>query len=325
MNNQLVETIKQYSYADIERLRSLLEELSVEKRKNNAEEPSIASFIFEYEEYVKNSFSAAYLRSVKLSLKQLADYFGSESSLESIKVLELEKFKSVLYKRAPGGASVYLRTLKAAFNKAVDWELIQTSPFTKIKIKKIQKNKPAFINRAELNKILECTKKEELKNIFIFSFETGCRPCEILQLRWSAIDLALKIITVGDKKLITKNKKCRIIPMTQNVQKLLLKKQELRSEENGYVFCKENGFPYNRDYVSRAFKKARRAAELNEEIHWYSLRHSNATHLGLAGTPISVIKDLLGHSSIMVTEIYTHSNLGSLMKAVNTLNNINGS
>lgn len=81
-------------------------------------------------------------------------------------------------------------------------------------------------------------------------------------------------------------------------------------------FSKSNSFPFNRDYVSRAFKKVVRKADLREKIHIHILRHSFASNLALKGVPITVLKDLLGHSSIVVTQIYSYSNMDSLKSAI---------
>ena len=320
----LIDKIKSFNVEEIKRLQSILEDVCAEKEKKQIEHKTIGAYKDLYEEYIQNTFSPSYLRSVCLSFKQIIKYFGADRLMIDITVMELEKFKAILYNRAPGGASTYLRTLKAAFSKAVDWELIPSNPFLKIQIKKIQRNKPTFIDREELNRILQFTKKSILRLIFIFSIETGCRLGEILGLKWSAIDLVRGIITVGDKELITKSKKTRIIPMTNRVKDLLVKLEQGKSGDERYIFSKADGFPYNRDYVSRAFKKARRAAGLKEEIHFHTLRHSFGSGLGLSGTPITVIKDLMGHSSLTVTEIYCHTNLESLKAGIARIENNTG-
>lgn len=87
---------------------------------------------------------------------------------------------------------------------------------------------------------------------------------------------------------------------------------------NHYVFGKTKGFPYRGEYVPRNFKKASREAKLNE-VHFHTLRHSFASSLAMKGVPIIVIKELLGHSSIVTTEIYSHSNLLSLQVAIKQL------
>ena len=74
------------------------------------------------------------------------------------------------------------------------------------------------------------------------------------------------------------------------------------------------------DHFSRKFKKACRAASVDERIHFHTLRHSFASRLAQEGVSLYVIKELLGHSSITTTEIYSHLNVESLRGAIEKLN-----
>ena len=63
---------------------------------------------------------------------------------------------------------------------------------------------------------------------------------------------------------------------------------------------------FNNDYVTKKFKKAVREAELNDKIHFHTLRHSFASRLVQRGASIYVAKELLGHSDVKTTQIYSH-------------------
>ena len=88
-----------------------------------------------------------------------------------------------------------------------------------------------------------------------------------------------------------------------------------------YITIKLSGstFPFTTNYVSKKFKQAVRLAGADDKIHFHSLRHSFASDLVNKGVPLYHIKELLGHSSIAVTEIYSHPDLESLHEAVNKL------
>ena len=109
--------------------------------------------------------------------------------------------------------------------------------------------------------------------------------------------------------------------MTEKNLSMLKSKCEGKKKDE-YVFSKGNGFPFNRDYISRYFKKSVRKAGLTEELHFHSLRHSFASNLAIRGVPIITIKELLGHSSIVTTQIYSHSDIESLQKAVGKFNEL---
>ena len=89
--------------------------------------------------------------------------------------------------------------------------------------------------------------------------------------------------------------------------------------EKHYVFCKRNGYPFTKDYFSRRFKKACRAAGVNEDLHFHSLRHGAATTMIMKGALLPAVQKILGHASIQTTMIYTHPDLQSLREAVNRL------
>jgi integrase len=235
--------------------------------------------------------------------------------MKEFKVKDAEDFKRFLMEKAPKGYLVYLRTLKASFNIAKNWDWISENPFTKIKFGRIQQVKPKFITRKELDLILQNVKSEELSNIFLFGWYTGCRLNEIVTIKYKNIDLSNRTIIIGDESFKSKNGKSRTIPISNELYVNVFERINIEDKES-YVFTKQNGFPFNRDYVSRSFLHARRNAGLSEDIHFHTLRHSFASHLALKGVPITVIKELLGHSSIAVTQIYSHTNLASLKSAI---------
>ncbi|NCS90569.1 MAG: tyrosine-type recombinase/integrase [Ignavibacteria bacterium] len=87
-----------------------------------------------------------------------------------------------------------------------------------------------------------------------------------------------------------------------------------------YVFAKSNGEPFTGDYFSKRFKRACKSAGIDKSIHFHSLRHSFASNFAQKGINLYTIKELLGHSSITTTEIYSHLNMDSLKEAIETLN-----
>jgi len=248
--------------------------------------------------------------------------FGRLETVGEKNDLYWSKKKSIkfnLMESAPKGFIVYMRTLKAAFNIAIEWKYILSNPFVKVKFKKGQKKKPVFISRDDLEKILIQAENKKMTNIFIFAFNIGCRLGEITQLRWQNIDLRKNIIIIGDDLFTTKNEKQRIIPISKELLPILKALGKKSKKAQYYVFGKTNSFPFHNDYVSRNFKKACRKAKVKEEIHFHTLRHSFASNLAIKGVPIIVIKELLGHSSITTTEIYSHTNIEALQSAVRQL------
>jgi len=321
MNSSITKILEHYSVEDLRHLKLLITEFENKKIESYSTSSTLLKFKTEYENYIKSNFSLSYLRSINLSFNHLIIYFGEEKVIADITVKGAEDFKLFIMQSAAKGYKVYLRNLKAAFNKAVEWEFISTNPFQKIKISQSQQSKPEYLNFEDFDLLLNKTTSNILRKLFVFGYYTGCRLGEIVNLQWKHIDPNRKLLTIGDHDLHTKNKRTRTIPICEILYSKLVK-PSFSDDGDRYVFTKSNGFPFNKDYVSRAFKKTVRKASLGEKINFHTLRHSFASNLALKGVPLIVIKELLGHSSIVTTQIYSHSDLDSLQKAVGKFDEI---
>ena len=125
----------------------------------------------------------------------------------------------------------------------------------------------------------------------------------------------LRTIRIRNKDgFTTKSKKERVIPMNHVVFDILSKIERKCT----YVFSKSQ-FRFKPDYVSKQFKKCIKATNLNQKIHFHSLRHSFASNLVQKGADIYVVQKLLGHSSISTTQIYSHLNQNNLERAIKLL------
>ena len=326
------ELLKNISVKDLEKLRMLLSIMPGNERK---EVVTLRVFRDEYLNLIKNSRSKSYYISVNISFDHLAEFLSNQFSINSIQAKDIENFLIHIQKKVKKGYRVYYRTLKAAFNKAVDWGYINENYFHKVKLPKKQQVNPVFINSDQLLAISNQLKNEVIKDFVVFGFYTGMRLNEIINLTWRNVDLEAKIITVGDESFTTKGRNQRYIPICEEVLKVI-ENLELRMQnengknvipinsfasDQGFVFCKKDGFKYCGNYVSRKFKNACIAAGMNEAIHFHSLRHSFASNLVQKGVPLYTIKELLGHSSISTTEIYSHLNMDSLREAIKKLDN----
>ncbi len=319
MNHSLVNIVQECSINDLEKIQEILANFISEKKNKLNSSLTLFKYSIEYKEYISSTFSKKYLISVTQSFKHLVKCIGEDKKLVEITVRDAETFKMNLQKTAPKGTAIYLRTLKASFNKAMEWDYISFNPFAKIIIKKNQQLKPMFITRIELQKILDNTVNKKMRLVFVFAFNTGCRLNEVVNMRWSNIDTDKQFIVVGDDTFETKNKKQRVIPFSPEL-KLLLPELKKKSRKNyHYIFHKDSDFPYGGDYVSKHFKNSVRKAGLSEDIHFHTLRHSFGSNLANKGVPMTAIKEMMGHSNITTTEIYSHTNLENLQREISKL------
>lgn len=288
-------------------------------------------FVDEYSNLIKQNRSAAYHKSVINSLKHLTDFFGSQRPIQTIGLKDIEGFISHLQRKVKKpvshsvsrgeGYRVYVRTLKAAFNKAVDWNYVKENYFMKVKLPKKQQVNPAYISSTQLAVISMQIENRTIQDLVTFAFYTGMRLNEIVNLTWRNVNLSTRIITVGDEEFTTKGRNQRYIPICDEALTSILNQREnekIIPIGSNYVFSKPSGEKYTGDYFSKAFKKACRAAGIDKSIHFHSLRHSFASNLAQKGVSLYTIKELLGHSSISTTEIYSHLNVDSLKEAIRT-------
>ena len=279
---------------------------------------NLNSFIKEYKTYVANTYSEKYLKKAVTPAFNQLQKFIPDISLEFISTKSIDQFISSVYSKSKFAASLYHRTLKAAFNKALIWNYIQENPFNKIKSPKVTKSFPAYLSEAELILILNKTDDELLKDIFTTAFYTGMRLNEILNMKWNWIDFNQNIITVKNSEdFKTKNKRDRIIPIHNKVHSILKKNLPLNKQSaHPLVFYRKKDIKLNGEFISKQFKKAVRSAELNDNIHFHSLRHSFASALVQRSVSLYAVKELLGHEDIKTTQIYSHLTQSSLSNAV---------
>lgn len=280
----------------------------------------LSAFQNEYLEYIQNTKSKNYIRSVDLSFRMLIE-FGGDIYLHNLDFKLIDKFITSTFSRTKYGASMYYRSLKAAFSKAVMWNYIKSNPFKAIKTPKPPKSFPAFITEAELQVIIDSTSKGYLKDIFFTAFYTGMRLGEIINMRWSWIDLSRECITVKcSSSFVSKGKKDRVIPLTAKLLSIFTEFHTSKSPKaEDYVFSRPGRILLKESHVSHGFKRAAKAAGLKDDVHFHTLRHSFASLLVQKGVSLYVVKELLGHEDIKTTMVYSHLQPSNLREAINKL------
>jgi integrase len=265
---------------------------------------TLEQFLAQYLNHAANTISPKTYRDYMNRLHRFLGFAGNKL-LEQVSVKDIDTYKVYLMKQGakPNSTNVYLQILHCAFETAVRWEHMKSNPVKKVARLKVQKMPPAFMTQDQIKKFFE-TLPEFWRRLFLFALLTGCRVSEIVSLRWEDVDLPGRTIRIGSKHFTTKTKKVRIVPM-HNV--LLAMLEEMKSLAKSYfVFSKINGMPYDPSYVSNTFRMYRRACGLPSELHLHSIRHTFASLLVSSGVPIYSVSKLLGHSSVAMTQIYSH-------------------
>ncbi|MBK5719321.1 tyrosine recombinase XerC [Dysgonomonas sp. Marseille-P4677] len=215
-----------------------------------------------------------------------------------------------------------LSTLKSFYKYLLRINEISINPVKKITGPKTPKPIPAFINNTDMDKILDNTNfddsYESLRNQIMIElfYATGIRRAELIGLRDTDVDFSNETIQVTGKR-----NKQRIIPFSDGMRTLLEQYITIRDKEventTGYLFVRENGKQLYPMLVHRIIEENLKHIPTLSKTSPHVLRHSFATSMLNNGADINAVKELLGHSSLAATEIYTHTSFEELKKIYN--------
>ncbi|MDD3582246.1 MAG: site-specific integrase [Desulfobacca sp.] len=254
-------------------------------------------------------------------IKDLRAIFG-DRRLSEITYLDLETYrnkrKATTTKnggpRKDSSVNRDMAILGHMLSKAVEWGLLESSPFKKGKRLMFKENnhRLRFLTEAEIDRLLaECPK--HLKPIVETALLTGMRRGELLSLKWEQVRNGFIYLTE------TKSNKSRQIPINDRLARLF---KELRTEtqlRTEHVFVGPDGKRLHE--VKRSFAGACRRAGI-EDFHFHDLRHTFASHLVMAGVSLKAVQELLGHADIKMTMRYSHLSQAHLKDAVAALNGL---
>lgn len=299
---------------DHEKARELF--ASIAPHLDRPRRTSLAGFMQRIEEYSKANLSLATGVLYSRAFRHLLEALGN-LPLRAITPLDFEQFKQTrLLTASQVTVNIDLRTLRAALQLAVDWRFIDENPARKCKLLRVPQKDPHFLTLPEFLRLCSAVEDMTFRRLLLFAASTGMRRGELVNLHWEDLDFDRRSIRIRNRgNFVVKGYKPRTIPMPADVFKIFgpLRKQI------GYVFSDTKEAPLSAQEVSRRFKKYARKSGLPEEFHFHSLRHSYASWMLMANVPISVVKELLGHSSIAVTEIYGHLSNDYLREGTNRL------
>lgn len=215
-----------------------------------------------------------------------------------------------------------LSSLKSFYRYLQKMGSISISPLKKISGPKAKKPIPSFINYSDMEKVLDIETEDNDyesfrdKVILELFYVTGMRRAELIGLTDKDIDLYSGSIRVTGKR-----NKQRIIPVSKNTIALIDAYLEIRNKnfENQTVafFVKKDGEPIYPMLIHRVVSSHLKWIPTLAKASPHVLRHSFATGMLNNGADINAVKELLGHSSLASTEIYTHTSFDELKKIYN--------
>ncbi len=222
---------------------------------------------------------------------------------------------------SPTTIARYLSSLKSFFAFLYDEEVISKNPTQNIEGPHIFRSLPTYLSIEDINKLLNfpIKKSSDLRDkaMLELMYSSGLRVSEVIELKLSNIDFTESFLLISGK-----GNKERLVPFGERAYKLLweyiynVRKLYLKPQSTNHVFINVKfGTKLSRMGVWKILKKHVISQNIEKHIKPHTLRHSFATHLLENGADLRTVQELLGHSDISTTTIYTEVTKEMLRKA----------
>jgi len=282
---------------------------------------SIQPFL-DYLKYQKR-YSAHTIRSYHDDLLQFfgfVDMQFDEVSLTSIGHIHVRSWLASIKENDISSKTINrkISSLKSFFKYLVKTSVLDQTPMTRIVTPRNSKRLPDFIQEGDAGKLMADLRNTEnwkglnTKMLITLFYTTGVRLSELINLKEAQVDFGKKQI-----KVLGKGNKERIIPVSEDIVVMIKdyiqhKKKEFEAADNALLVTEKgrkmySKYPY---LLVKAFLSSE-VKTLNKKSP-HVLRHSFATHLSNNGADLNAIKELLGHSSLAATQVYTHNTIEKL-------------
>ncbi len=284
-----------------------------------------------YIEYLRfeKRYSAHTTLAYQTDLEDFSGFLSLQYNITDLLLVDHSIIRSWLIslinlKISPRSVNRKLSSLKSFYRYCQKMGLLKDNPMLKVAALRVSKQLPVFLTRDNLEKLLRTVDFDKDyegcrdKMILTLFYATGIRRAELLQITISDID-----VEAGTLKVCGKRNKDRIVPLGKNVTELLdeyliYRKKFLEepgsSREQGSLslFLTSKGLPVYPRLIYNIVHKYLSLVASNNKLSPHVLRHSFATHMLDDGADLNAIKEILGHSSLAATQVYTHNTIEKL-------------
>jgi len=274
---------------------------------------------------LEKKYSPLTINAYQKDLESFQEFNQEEFNEGDIKTVNYSQIRSWIIALVETGIvnrSINRKTssLNTYYKFLLKTDSIEINPLAKHKALKTSKKIQIPFSENEISSVLDDFNFDDSfegirdKLIIELFYSTGIRRIELVQLKLLDIDLNSHTL-----KVLGKRNKERILPLLntviETIKNYLIKRQELQIiNDKAYLFLTKKGvkiyetlvYRIINDYFSRASTKVKKSPHI--------LRHSFATHLLNQGADLNAVKELLGHSSLAATQIYTHNSIAELKK-----------
>ena len=270
----------------------------------------------------------------KNDLLQFKDFIATEFSLDDINFITHFHIRSwlVTFKNDKKTAKTINRKssgLSSFFKHLLRQGIVEKNPVRQLHSVRLPERLPSYLKEQETEQLLEEQQFPDGfkgftdRMICELLYQTGMRRNELLQLKEIDVEWSMKQVRV-----LGKGNKERLVPISpmliESLKDYIAEKKEIEDSDRNHLLVLENGRPLYAGYIYRTvkFHLTNTGTTLSKKSP-HVLRHTFATQLLNNGANIQAIKDLLGHSSLAATQVYTHNNIDRL-KEIHKLNHPRG-
>lgn len=260
---------------------------------------------------VERGLSKNTLLAYENDIMDFFNYFSEIKNADEIKRIHFSKYMMYLAGKdiKPSSITRKMASIKGFFKFICANREIKSNPALAISSPKIPKKLPKVMSYDEIEKLLKNHLTVREKAIFELLYATGLRVSELCNLTIKNIDLKTNIIKTNGKgskeRLVPIGKKAHSAILNYLKERELLIKTKFGSKtEIDYLFINDNCKKITRQQVYNFIKK--QGETINKTISPHTIRHSFATHLLENGADLRCVQELLGHSSVVTTQLYTH-------------------
>lgn len=275
--------------------------------------------INDFIKYIKNirNYSENTIINYELDLKEYLEYLNKKDlNLINITYKDVKQYLSYLYDKNYSNSSLSrkISTLRSFYKYLYNESLIEKNPYLYVSLPKKEKKLPRYVNYEDLDLILnipDLETKDGIRDRLILEilYGTGIRVSELCNIELKDLDLKEKTI-----RIVGKGDKERIVLYGEYCSEILDKYLKVRDIKEQKLIQSNNGNKINASSIQKILKDILKRASLKKNITPHVFRHTFATHLLNEGCDILTVKELLGHSSLDTTQIYTHVSNEKLRK-----------
>ncbi len=284
-----------------------------------------------YENYLKLEKSlsqnsvAAYINDITKLALFLEDNYNAMSP-ENVKLTHLKSFLEYLNNNgvSPRTQARTISGIKSFFKYLLIEEKVDSDPTSLLEAPKIGRKLPVVLSMEEIDSIIgsiDLSKPEGQRNKAMLEtlYSCGLRVSELVNLKLTNL-----FFEQGFVKVEGKGEKERLVPISKSaiveINKYLSEKRKLlkvSKESENVLFLNRRGKRLSRVMVFTIIKNVAAKVGLDKKISPHTFRHSFATHLVNGGADLRAVQEMLGHESILTTEIYTHLDRDYLKSTIN--------